>query len=75
MLASLSAIEARTQLEVDHTVSIYKRMFDIRRETEGIVARLKKLQKLGVIPPYIPKSANGDADGLAADASTDALES
>lgn len=68
-------IEARTQLEVDHTVSIYKRMFDIRRETEGIVARLKKLQKLGVIPPYIPKSANGDADGLAANASADVLES
>lgn len=72
---SFSAIEARTQLEVNHTVSIYKRMFDMRRETEGIVARLKKLQKLGVIPPYVPKSAAGDAGGQAANASVDVLES
>lgn len=57
-----SSIEARTQLEVDHTISIYKRMFEIRRETEGIMARFKKLQKLGMIPPNIPKSANGDSD-------------
>lgn len=70
-----SAIEARTQLEVDHTVSIYKRMFDIRRETEGIVARFKKLQKLGMIPANIPKIAHSDADVLATNASTDALES
>ena len=70
-----SVIEARTQREVDHTVTIYKRMFDIRRETEGIVTRLKKLQKLGVIPPYVPKGANGDADGLAANASAGVLES
>lgn len=68
------AIEARTQLEVDHTVTIYKRMFDIRRETESIAARLKKLQKLGVIPPYIPKSAIGHADGLAAAASVDVMK-
>lgn len=39
------AIEARAATEVAHTIEIYKRMFDLKRQTDKSLERLKKLEK------------------------------
>ncbi len=59
-----ASIEARAATEVAHTVAIYKKMFDLKRQTDKSLERLKKLErKMSELSPV--RGSNQAPDGYA----------
>ncbi len=47
------SIESRCSEEIDDALAIYKAMFDIKKQNDRSLARLKKLDKLAEAPSPI----------------------